>query len=94
MNNIIVFIPVGRENAVTRAQLNILTGLGDRVIRDQIHEARRFVPIINIGDGKGYYIPDPLDPVERAELNKYVRQEESRIKSIGWALKAARKALR
>lgn len=68
--NIIDYIPIGRANAVTREQLEILTGFSDRKIRDQIHEARRFAPIINISDGKGYYIPDPLDPVEKAELNK------------------------
>lgn len=33
-------------------------------------------------------------PEERIMLVQYIQQEESRLKSIGWALKAARKMAR
>ena len=50
--------------------------------------------ILNLSNGNGYFKPDINDPVDRKLLIRYVRQEESRLKSIGWALKAARKLLR
>jgi hypothetical protein len=86
-------IPVGHQNAVTRKALHISTGMNDRRIRKAIHEARRKTPILNLQDGSGYYVPDMEDEVDKAELRKYVKQEESRLKSIGWSLAAARKTL-
>ena len=86
-------IPVGHQNAVTREALHISTGMSDRRIRKAIHEARRKTPILNLQDGSGYYVPDMEDETDKAELRKYVRQEESRLKAIGWSLAAARKTL-
>ena len=37
--DIVDYIPFGRENAVTRTQLRIMTGMNDRKIRDKISEA-------------------------------------------------------
>lgn len=91
--DVIKFIPVGHKNAVSREYLARVTGLTDRQIRMEIHLARRERPIINLSDGSGYYIPDMDDAFDRLALSEYVRQEESRIKSTGWALKAARQAL-
>ena len=84
-------IPVGHENAVTRQQLCISTGMNDRRIRRAIAEARREIIILNLQDGNGYYIPDMEDDVDKAELKRFVKQEEHRLKSIGWSLKAARR---
>lgn len=84
-------IPVGHKNAVTRQRLCISTGMDDRRIRKAIHEARREIIILNLQDGSGYYIPDMEDETDKAELKKFVKQEESRLKSIGWSLKAARR---
>lgn len=84
-------IPVGHENAVTRQQLCISTGMNDRRIRKAIAEARRENIIMNMQDGNGYYIPNMEDDVDKAELKKFVKQEEHRLKSIGWSLKAARR---
>lgn len=84
-------IPVGHENAVTRQQLCISTGMNDRRIRKAIAEARRENIILNMQDGNGYYIPNMEDDVDKAELKKFVKQEEHRLKSIGWSLKAARR---
>lgn len=88
------YIPVGSENAVTRKYLSKVTGLSDRRVRHAIHEARRDIPILNLSDGNGYYIPDMNKQEDQIKLLRYVRQEENRLKSIGWALKAARKTLR
>ena len=87
-------IPVGHDNAVTRQELVMLTGFGDRQIRDMIAKARRDTPILNMQDGKGYYKPDMNDPVDLAETNRFCEQETRRLKSIGWSLRGARQALK
>ena len=57
------FIGIGRENAVTREQLAATLGISDRRVRRLIADARhKGVPIINMQDGKGYYISE--DPKE------------------------------
>lgn len=57
--DIVDYIPFGRENAVTRAQLRSRTGIDDRTIRDMIADARRDTVILNMQDGKGYFRPLP-----------------------------------
>ena len=52
------------------------------------------IPILNMQDGRGYFIPDMNDEVERELLAAYVRQEEKRLRSIGWALASARQTCR
>ncbi|MGN0362616.1 MAG: hypothetical protein ACI4ET_07225 [Bilifractor sp.] len=89
---IIDYIPVGHTHAVSRKWLAAITGIPDRQVRDMIHEAKRDTVILNLGDG--YYRPDISDPVDVYELHKYVNQETARIKSTGWALKAARQMVR
>lgn len=84
-------IPVGHKNAVTRQRLCISTGMDDRRIRKVIAEARRENVILNLQDGSGYYVPDVKNDIDKVELRKFVRQEEHRLKSIGWSLKAARR---
>lgn len=91
---ILDYIPIGSENAIQRAVLVALSGLDDRSARDQIAEARRKIPILNMQDGNGYFIPDMNSDGDRALLKAYVRQEEHRLRSIGWSLKAARKTLK
>lgn len=88
------YIPVGSDNAVSRAYLVQVTGLSDRIVRREIHKARRDTPILNLQNGSGYYRPDMDTGKDRDSLVRYVRQEESRLKSIGWALFSARKTLR
>lgn len=91
---ILNYIPTGSENAITRKELSIMTGICDRDIRKSIHIARRYIPILNLSDGKGYYIPNMNNTSDKQNLKIFFRQEENRIKSIGWALKAARRTLR
>lgn len=72
------FIPVGRDNAVTRAQLCARTGLPDRKVREEIEQARRRgAIIINAQDGAGYFKTDDL-----SEMKRQFNQNERRAKSI------------
>lgn len=91
--DILDYIPTGHANAVTRAYLCSVTGLDDRTVRYAISQARREMPILNMQDGSGYFIPDMNLLEEQLLLKRYVQQETSRLKSIGWSLKAARKTL-
>lgn len=94
MKSVAEYIPTGSRNAVSRSRLACLAGMTDRQLRRAIHNARREVPIINLSDGGGYYIPDMTDEADRAALEQYVKQEESRLKSIGWSLLASRRMLK
>lgn len=92
--NILDYIKIGRENAITRSELSKQIGISDRQVRDLIHYARRDTPILNTQDGKGYFIPDMDNEEEVLLLEAYVKQENARLKSIGWSLLSARKALK
>jgi len=92
--DILDYIPTGSKNAVRRDFLRTMTGLSDRQMRIEIHKARRKIPILNLQKGVGYFIPDMNEEHDRKLLIRFVRQEESRLKSIGWSLKAARQTLR
>lgn len=92
--DILDYIPTGHENAVTRAYLCSATGLDDRTVRYAISQARREMPILNMQDGSGYFIPDMNLAEERSLLKRYVQQETSRGKQIFWSLMGARKTLR
>lgn len=64
--DIISAIGVGRENAVTRAQLCDKLGMGDRAVRKLIEDARnQGALIVNEQNGKGYYIATKLEEVCR-----------------------------
>jgi len=92
--NILEYIPTGSDKPILRTTLSRTTGLSDRKVRDLIHRARRDIPILNMQDGDGYFVPDMNLESDRLLLMQYVKQEESRLKSIGWALKSARKTLK
>ena len=89
--NIADFIPVGKDNAISRSQLVKLTGLSDRIVRDMIALERRNIAILNLQNGAGYYIPSES---EKADLERFIKQEEARAKSIFWSLRGAKSALR
>lgn len=92
--DILDYIPTGRENAVRRDELCRRTGLSDRAVRILIHKARRDMPILNMQDSHGYFIPNMNRVDEKLMLKRYVQQETNRLKSIGWGLKAARRTLK
>ncbi len=75
---VVDYIGIGKNNAVTRDYLRECTAMTDRVIRKEIEQARRDgVIIINNQDGKGYYISEDLDDIE-----KQYKQNNSRAMSI------------
>ena len=76
--NILDYIPVGRENAITRAELVRLTGLPDRTIREAI-ERKRFEgePIMSSSSAKGYWLSNDPDDWEM-----YLREGDARIRSF------------
>jgi len=92
--DILDYIPTGSKNAIKRKYLVQMTVMSDRKVRQEIHKARRKIPILNLQDGLGYAIPDMNDAQDRKLLIRFVRQEESRLKSIGWALRSARRTLK
>lgn len=72
------YLKEGRENAITRRELIMLTGLTDREIREEIrHISMEEVPVINLGDGEGYFIPE-----DASDILKYIGQETSRAREI------------
>lgn len=93
--NIVEYIPKGYENAISRKNLCAATGLSDRIVRRLIEEARRNTIIISNDDGTGYWIyPDNPTNEEKNLLCKYVKQQESRAKSIFYALYPARQMMK
>ncbi len=77
-NNIAALIPEGRENAVTRAYLRMMTGMSDRAVRKEIEELRNAgLFICNNSDGYGYYISNDL-----AELQRQYKADTARALSI------------
>jgi len=89
--NVIDFIPFGKQNAITQNELMMVTGLSDRMLREEISRLRRDVPILNMQDGKGYFRPTE-DEIE--DVKKYISQEERRGKSVFWSLKGAREFIK
>ncbi len=87
--NIIDLIPTGKDDAITREELVKRTGFTDRIIREQISQARRDTVIINNQDGRGYYKSS-----DSAEIERYIKQESKRARTIFYRLNGARKALK
>ena len=89
--NIVEYIPEGSERAISRMDLCRITGLTDRNVRNLIEEARRETIIISNTDGSGYWLyPENPTPKEKEMLYRFVKQQESRAKSIFYALRPAR----
>lgn len=86
------YIPFGKENAISRQQLERVTGLSDRDVREAISLARRNTVILNLSNGKGYF--QPIQGEEDDLVVKYFKQEDSRLKRIGWSLLATRRRVK
>lgn len=98
-NTIVRLIPNGYDNAISRTvlvELCVLNGLidehsrnKDRIMRNLIEDARKTNVIVSRKCG-GYYIPTLSD---KADLERYVKAEQSRaIKTFG-SVKLASKYL-
>lgn len=84
VTNIIDLIPKGSDNAISREALLdkcIWSGiaLNDRAMRKAIEDARKSVTILNMQDGRGYFLPDKND---QDKLRHYINQEHDRGLSI------------
>jgi len=80
MTDILDFIPSGRDNAVTRAELSARLGVPDRQVRKLIHNARDAgALILNRQDGRGYYMATEHD---LDELYCQWKQDTARALSI------------
>lgn len=72
------FIPEGKENAITRERLCMVTGLPDRKVREEIEQARRRgAIIINAQDGAGYFRTEDI-----SEIKRQYTANDRRAKSI------------
>ena len=69
--NILQLIPYGRENAISRADLQRLTGLNERSVRTETKRLLRLKnPILSSSKHKGYWLSD--DPAEIREcINEF-----------------------
>ena len=90
--NIADYIPFGKDNAISRKRLSEITGLSDRKLRELIALERRNTIIINLSNGQGYF--QPINGLEDDLVVDYYKQENSRLKRIGWSLLATRKRVR
>lgn len=80
------YIPYGRKNAVSRAELQRRTGLPDRTVRVLIEEARRNkAHILSSSADKGYWQSNDLD-----EIKDFIRESDSRIKKTAQTVEALR----
>ena len=82
-------IPVGKKNAISGIELRQTLEISDRKLRYLISLARREYCIINDQKGKGYYKPE-----NKAEAEKWIKQETARAKSIFLGMKGARNYLK
>lgn len=85
INNI---IPKGHNNALTRSDLMLLTGLRDREIREAISNGDEV--IINLCDGAGYFIPTKE---ERELVVNWVNMFDARIRAERARVERAKKWL-
>lgn len=71
------YIPVGRENKISRRSLVICTGLPDRSVRRLISEAReRGIPIVGDPNG-GYYMAET-----EGDINLLLSELRSRMTKL------------
>lgn len=90
-DDIVKYIPYGRENAISRDDLAIKVGCSDRIMRDLISKARKKTVIINIQNGSGYYRPTEDD---MEDVLKYKHQEENRATEVFGNLQPVREFIR
>lgn len=86
-------IPYGYDNGVSYSDITDCVGSDDRVIRNSFLAIRRYHPIINTQDGKGFFRPRHGNALDISMTQRWLLQEESRAKSILWRMKGAKQFL-
>lgn len=84
MMDVAEMIPVGRDNAIPRAQLISLLGTDDRNTRNAVSQLKKTEVVISCADGSGYFKPSVEDI---AEVKDYYRREHNRAMDILKGLK-------
>jgi hypothetical protein len=84
-------IPIGRENAISRADLASLWGVGDREMRKQIAQFRaEYVgtdyAILSSSHEDGYWRSN-----DSKELDEFIRETSARARSVFVSLRMARR---
>ncbi len=90
VDRLLSLMPTGKGNAISRKRLVELMGIDDRAVRLLIKRARRYTPILNLQNGKGYFIPIEE---EKPLVDKWLKQETARAKTTFWAMRGAREFL-
>lgn len=88
--DILSVIPIGHENGITQEKLAKKLGVSERDVRRAITNAREHEVILNLKDGKGYFIPTEK---EEGLILIWLRQEEAHQRTHLATLKGARKFL-
>lgn len=87
--NITDYIPKGQNNAVSADSLCTALNIDRRTVRRLISSAQENgAVILNMQDGRGYFIP--ADD-ESQLVDDYIKQESARARSIFRKLRTARK---
>lgn len=82
---LIDLIPIGAANAITKAQLQKITGLKDRVVRLLIHQARKEgKQILTNMETGGYYFPE--SPQETVYFIQSMRHRASEVQAVADAV--------
>lgn len=81
---------VGKEKALSRAELVAITQSNDRQVRAAIESLRHEKAILTLPGGGGYYLPPNTDQ-GRTEAVRWIVQQNKRIRSIREAQAGARK---
>ena len=80
---------VGKERALSRADLVVITQSNDRQVRAAIEALRHDKAILTLPGGNGYYLP-PNTEEGRTETVRWIVQQNKRIRSIREAQRGAR----
>jgi biotin operon repressor len=85
-------LQTGGENATSRSELVMMTGLSEREVRRKIAMERQkgFLILSSTENGGGYFKLNPENP---EELRRFIASMTSRGRKIFTALNAARSAL-
>ena len=87
--SILEYIPVGKNNAVSRAYLRSVTGMTDRAVREAIQQVNESgVWLVCCENGTGYFKPETKEEAER-----YIRYSRSYLRSLAKKDREMRRAV-
>ena len=90
--NIIDYIPVGEENAISQKELSVILNCSKREARAMIYEARcKGAVICSSPDSSngGYYLPK-----DNQEIERFIMFQKHRISSTNEAIRSAENFLK